>query len=445
MSQQKNTLGVGMAFMATIFFIFGFVTTFNITLSAKVKEVFQLSEFMAQLVNGVFFFTYFLLSFVCGTIIKKIGYKMGVIMGLFMVGIGSFLFFPAANIPSYPFFLIAIFIMASGVVFLQTAANPYVAVLGAPETSSGRLNLAQALNSIGTTIAPLLLSVFVFTSAASAMGAKAVQVPFLIIGTIVILIGIGIFFLRLPEISTQGGEKKKSVWKYPHVILGAIGIFCYVGAEVGTAAMIVPYLTAPHLGGLTTAIAAKYAAIYWGGAMIGRFFGSIMLSKISDNTKKYTYVALVLLFAFIAGWYITGYSINDGLIFLGISAVNFLAMLLGRSRTSITLAVFAVIAAILELVTMGSSGMVALWAVISIGFFNSVMFPNIFALSVDGLDNSEMSMASGIINTLIVGGAVVPVLMGVITDSVGVRWAFILPVFCYAYITYFALVGSKRR
>jgi len=260
----------------------------------------------------------------------------------------------------------------------------------------------------------------------------------------VILIGVGIFFLKLPEISTQG-EQKKSIWKYPHVLLGALGIFFYVGAEVGTAAMIVPYLTAPNLGGLTAAIAAKYAAIYWGGSMIGRFFGSIMLSKISDNTKKYTYVGLVLLFAFIAGWYITGSSASDGLIFMGISVVNFLAIQLGRSKTSITLAVFAAIAALLEIITMGTSGMIAMWAVISIGFFNSVMFPNIFALSVDGLDQSEMSMASGVINTLIVGGAVVPVLMGIIADHWSVRFAFILPVICYAYIMFFALIGSKHK
>lgn len=444
MTQQKNTLAVGMTFMSMIFLIFGFVTTFNITLSAKVKEVFQLSEFMAQLVNGVFFFTYFLLSFASGSIIKKIGYKMGVILGLFAVGIGSYLFYPAANIPSYPFFLVAIFVMASGVVFLQTAANPYVAALGAPSTASGRLNLTQALNSIGTTLAPLVLSVFVFTAAGTAMGAKSVQVPFLVIGTLVILIGIGIFFLKLPEISTQG-EQKKSIWKYPHVLLGALGIFFYVGAEVGTAAMIVPFLSNPDLVNLTPAIAAKFAAIYWGGAMIGRFFGSIMLSEISSNTKKYTFVILVLVFAFIAGWYITGYSTSDGLIFVMISLASFLAMQLGRSKTSITLAVFAAIAAILEFVTMGTSGTVAMWAVISIGFFNSVMFPNIFALSIDGLDKSEMSMASGVINTLIVGGAVIPVLMGLIADNFGIRYAFILPVISYIYILFFALVGSKHK
>jgi FHS family L-fucose permease-like MFS transporter len=293
-------------------------------------------------------------------------------------------------------------------------------------------------------LAPLVLSVFVFTAAGTAMGAKSVQVPFLVIGTLVILIGIGIFFLKLPEISTQG-EQKKSIWKYPHVLLGALGIFFYVGAEVGTAAMIVPYLSNPDLVNLTPAIAAKYAAIYWGGAMIGRFFGSIMLSEISSNTKKYTFVLLVLVFAFIAGWYITGYSASDGLIFVIISLASFLAMQLGRSKTSITLAVFAAIAAILEFVTMGTSGTVAMWAVISIGFFNSVMFPNIFALSVDGLDKSEMSMASGVINTLIVGGAVIPVLMGLIADNYSIRYAFILPVISYIYIVFFALVGSKHK
>jgi len=180
MTQQKNTLAVGMTFMSMIFFIFGFVTTFNITLSAKVKEVFQLSEFMAQLVNGVFFVTYFLLSIVSGSIIKKIGYKLGVILGLFGVGIGSYLFFPAANIPSYPFFLIAIFIMASGVVFLQTAANPYVAALGSSETASGRLNLTQALNSIGTTIAPLILGAFVLLPPALPWAPKLFRFPFLL-------------------------------------------------------------------------------------------------------------------------------------------------------------------------------------------------------------------------------------------------------------------------
>ena len=443
--QQSNSLRTGMVFMSMIFFIFGFITTFNITLKDKIQEVFELSSFMAQFVNGFFFFTYFLLSFVCGTFIKKIGYKNGVIAGLLLVAVGSFMFYPAANYESYAFFLAAIFVMASGVVFLQTAANPYVAALGTSETASGRLNLVQALNSIATTIAPWIASVFVFTAAAEALGAKAVQTPFLMIGVIVLLIAIGVYFVKLPAIESEEDTARKSVWKYPHVLLGALGIFCYVGAEVGIAAAIINYLGLPETGGLSKELASKYVAIYWGGAMIGRFFGSIMLSSISSDAKKYSYVLGVLVFAFIAGWFVTDYDVTSGLIFLAISVVNFLLMQLGKGKTNLTLAVFAVIALILVTVTVIWESPMALWAICSVGFFNSVMFPNIFALGVSGLDKSEMSMASGIINTLIVGGAVIPVVMGAMTDSLGIRMALILPVVCYLYIIFYALKGSKIR
>src|SRR5208283_3759669 len=257
MIQEKNNLRFGMAFMSMIFFIFGFVTTFNITLADKLKAVFDLSDFKAQLVNGAFFFAYFVLAFICGKTIKKIGYKQGVILGLILVGLGSFLFFPAAKTLSYPFFLVAIFVLASGLVFLQTAAIPYVVALGAPETASGRLNLTQALNSIATTIAPLIASIFVFRAASKVIdstlseaasahanalqAAQAVPVPFIIIGVLVIIIAVIIYFLKLPVISTEGTETK-SVWNHPHVLLGALGIFFYVGAEVGSAAMIQRYL-----------------------------------------------------------------------------------------------------------------------------------------------------------------------------------------------------------
>ncbi len=443
--QQNNSLRAGMMFMSMIFFIFGFITTFNITLKDKIQDVFELSSFMAQLVNGVFFVTYFFLSFTCGSIIKKIGYKNGVIAGLLLVAAGSFLFYPAASYESYASFLVAIFVMASGVVFLQTAANPYVAALGSADTSSGRLNLVQALNSIATTIAPWIASVFVFTAAAESMGAKAVQLPFVIIGVIVLLIALGVFFVKLPVIESQEDATRKSVWKYPHVLLGALGIFCYVGAEVGIAAAIIPYLALPETGALSSALAAKYVAIYWGGAMVGRFFGSIMLSKIASSAKNYTYVLYVLIFAFIAGWFVTEYDVQSGFIFLIIGVINFLLMQLGKGKTNLTLAVFALIAAGLVTLSLLWESTWALWAICSIGFFNSVMFPNIFALGVDDLDKSEMSMASGIINTLIVGGAVIPVVMGAMTDSLGIRMSLILPVACYLYIVFYALKGSKIR
>ena len=443
MTEQKNTQTAGMMFMGMIFFLFGFVTTFNITLADKFKSVFELSNFQAQLVNGAFFFTYFVLSFAAGGIIKKIGYKGGVILGLLLVAVGSFLFFPAAKAISFPFFLFAIFIMAGGVVFLQTAANPYVTALGPSETASGRLNLTQALNSIATYLAPILAGLFVFKAAAGAALNAAESVPttpFLIIGVVVIIIAVAIYLLKLPEISTQGVERK-SVWKHPHVVLGAVGIFCYVGAEVGSAAMLQRYFQEALQ--MARNDAAMMIALYWGGAMVGRFYGSFMLSNV-EKSKKYLYTVLVLLLALFVGWFVRK-EITDGLIFAGIAAVNYLAMQLGRGNASRSLAVFGIIAALLLLVVMSVSGPVILWVGLSIGFFNSIMFPNIFALGVEGLDKGELSMASGLINTMIVGGAVVPVLMGLIADGVGVRFAFILPILCYLYIVFFALVGSKRR
>lgn len=432
-----------MAFMGMIFFLFGFVTTFNITLADKFKAVFELSNAQAQLVNGAFFFTYFVLSFAAGGIIKKIGYKSGVILGLLLVAVGSFLFFPAAKALSYPFFLFAIFVMAGGVVFLQVAANPYVTALGPSETASGRLNLTQALNSIATYIAPLLAGLFVFRTVADAALDVAESIPttpFLIIAIVVIVIAIAIYFLKLPEISTQGIERK-SVWKYPHVVLGALGIFCYVGAEVGTAAMLQRYFQ--EALGIANTQAAMMIALYWGGAMVGRFYGSFMLSDVKES-KKYIYTVLVLLLALFVGWFVRK-EITDGLIFAGIAFVNYLAMRLGRGNASRSLAVFGLIAALLLVVVMLAGGPIILWLGLSVGFFNSIMFPNIFTLGVDGLDKGELSMASGLINTLIVGGAVIPVLMGLIADSMGVRFAFILPILCYLYIVFFALVGSKRR
>jgi len=454
MTEQKRTQTAGMAFMGMIFFLFGFVTTFNITLADKFKAVFDLSNAEAQLVNGAFFFTYFVLSFAAGGIIKRIGYKGGVILGLLLVAAGSFLFFPAAKALSFPFFLFAIFIMAGGVVFLQVAANPYVTALGPSETASGRLNLTQALNSIATYIAPIIASVFVFkTAAESALSAaevpdvlnpseaaESVPTPFLIIAVIVIIIAVAVYLLKLPVIPTRGVERK-SVWKYPHVILGAVAIFFYVGAEVGSAAMLQRYFQ--EALSIAQSDAAAMIALYWGGAMVGRLYGSFMLSNV-EKSKKYLYAILVLGLALFVGWFVR-YEITDGLIFAGIALVNYLAMQLGRGNASRSLAVFGLIAATLLLVVMLANGPVILWLGLSIGFFNSIMFPNIFALGVDGLDKGELSMASGLINMLIVGGAVIPVLMGLVADGMGVRYAFILPIICYLYIVFYALVGSKHK
>ena len=469
MEQKTNgNLRLGMTFMASIFFIFGFITNFNIAMKDQVQLAFDLKtlypgweNFFAQLVNGVFFFAYFCFSFLCGMIIKKIGYKNGVIVGLLLVATGSYLFFPAVSVLSYPLFLGAIFVMATGVVFLQTAANPYVAALGPQETAPARLNLTQALNGVATTIAPYLAGILVLAPAVLALkngssaqeAADFVKMPFVIIGSIVVLIAIGIVFIKLPEIKGDVTVASMSALRKPQVWLGAIGIFCYVGAEVGTASQLSNYLTG--LLDMAKDEAVKLTAIYWGGQMIGRFFGSILLGTLPKNLK-YKYSLYILVFAFIVGWFIFSAGVKEGtfvfisqpiygLIFFSIAAINFVLMLLGRGIANVSLGIFGAVNMLLVLFGFLLPPQLGMWCLLSVGFFNSIMFPNIFSLSVNDLDPSEMPIASGIINTMIVGGSVVPLLMGAVTDSVSIKAALLVPILCYGYITFFALKGSKIR
>ncbi len=467
MEQKQTNYGLGMTFMAAIFFIFGFITNFNIAMKDQVQVAFDLKtlypgyeNFLAQLVNGVFFFAYACFSFLCGSIIKKIGYKNGVITGLILVAAGSYIFFPAVSILSYPLFLGAVFVMATGVVFLQTAANPYVAALGPQETAPARLNLTQALNGVATTIAPFLAGVLVLapavlainSGASAAEAAEYVKMPFIIIGSVVLVIAFGIAFINLPAITGDTTIPSKSVLRKPQVWLGALGIFAYVGAEVGVAGQIAPYLKA---SGVAVDLAVKLSAIYWGGAMVGRFFGSILLSTL-PNAKKYQYSVLVMVFAFFVGWFITSAKVEEGqfifdsqplngLIFLSIAIANFFLMMLGKGKANVALGIFGTVNILLIVAAFILPAEVGMWCLLSIGFFNSIMFPNIFSLGVNDLDPSEMPLASGIINTLIVGGAVIPVLMGAFTDAFTARFALLIPIVCYAYITFFALKGSKIR
>lgn len=445
MSQKNNNLVVGMSVFGAIFFIFGFATTFIVTLSAPVKEIFGLSEFNAQLLSSAFFIAYPLMSIPTGKIIDRIGYKWTVIAGLILMALGSFIYIPAANMPSFPIFLAATFVLATGVVFLQVAANPYVTAIGPESTASSRLNLTQALNSIATMIAPWLISVAIFKGltfpADAAIAAERVPMPFIIMGLIVLIVAVAIFSIKLPVIQSEKSEKK-SIWNRTHVVLGAVAIFMYVGAEVGNAGLIVNYLKT-NLGMLPQE-ASTYAAIYWGGAMVGRFFGSFMFSDIS-STKKLTYALPVLVLAAISGSFVTEWNWNIGLIFTGIALVNFIIMQIGKGKAAQTLAVFALVAALLDLAATFTTGSVALWTVISIGLFNSIMFPNIFSLAVKDLDKGELSGASGLINALILGGAIIPPIMGFVADSMGYTWAFIVPAICYLYIFYYAVSGSKIR
>lgn len=458
MEKKSNNLLVGMSVFGAIFFIFGFATTFIIQLSAPVMAVFDLTEFQAQLLTSAFFIAYPIMSVPTGILVNRIGYKWTVSLGLILMAIGSLVFIPAARIPSYPLFLMATFILATGVVFLQVSANPYVTAIGPESSASSRLNLTQALNSIATMVAPWLIAVAIFrgldlpaipTEAQElAYGlevATRIPFPFIVMALIVIVVAITLFLIKLPVIAVNKADTStKSVYKHPHVLLGAFAIFCYVGAEVGNAGLMVNYLRGGSLQ-LSAEMASTYAAIYWGGAMVGRFFGSIMFSDIKNGLKKYIYVALVLVLALVSGAFVTEWNWTIGAIFTGVAFVNFIIMQFGGGKPARTLAIFALVAGLLGLVTTFTQGQVALWTVISIGLFNSIMFPNIFSLAVKDLKGGELAGASGIINALIIGGAIIPPLMGSIADNYSYTYAYIVPAICYLYIFFFAVKGSKIR
>ena len=446
MNNKSNNMVVGMSVFGAIFFIFGFATTFIITLTAPIKEIFGLSETAAQLVTSAFFITYPIMSIPTGKLIDRIGYKATVIAGLFLMALGSFIFIPAAKMPSFPIFLVGTFVLATGVVFLQVAANPYVTALGPDSSASSRLNLTQALNSVATMIAPWLISVAIFKGLTfpqdNMVAAERVPMPFIVMGVFVILVAVALMMIKLPAIKSEGAAEKKSVWKYPHVVLGAFAIFVYVGAEVGNAGLLVNYLRTS--AGISSEMASTYAAIYWGGAMIGRFFGSFMFTD-RPMGKKLTFLVPVLILAFVSGSFVTDWNWTIGATFTGAAVVNFIIMLVGRGKAARTLAIFALAAAVLDITTTFTGGSIALWTIISIGLFNSIMFPNIFSLAVKDLDKAELSSASGLINALIIGGAIIPPLMGSIADGAGYTWAFLVPAVCYLYIFWYAVKGNTIR
>ncbi len=413
--EEKN-YNTALTVLTSLFFMWGFLTALNDILIPHLKAVFSLNYAQAMLVQFVFFAAYFITSLPSGYIVEKIGYKKGIVIGLIAAGIGCLLFYPAAAVRYYPLFLFAFFILATGITLLQVAANPYVSILGKPEMASSRLNLTQAFNSLGTTIAPFFGSILILSVAvkstdeiaklsASQLSAyklaesSAVQVPYLGLAAALFILAAAIAFIKLPEIKAESNEDGNtngtydhlhaSAWKYKHVLLGAVGIFVYVGAEVAIGSFLVNYLGEKNIGGLTEAQAGKYVSLYWGGAMVGRFIGSAVLRKLKPG------------------------------IVLGFNSI---------------------VAGGLVIITMIFSGQVAMWSVLLVGLFNSIMFPTIFTLGIAGL-GKHTGQASGILIMAIVGGALIPVLQGFLADNIGIHHAFILPVLCYLYIAYYGYKG----
>ena len=433
--------------------MWGFITCLNDILIPYLKGSFTLSNFQANLVQFAFFgayfvgsVVYFLLSFFSGDPIAKAGYKKSLITGLLVSGAGCVLFYPAAQLHSFGFFLTALFCLGIGFTILQIAANPYVSLLGEPETASSRLNMAQSFNSFGTTIAPVIGGYFIFEYffVAGADNSEAVKTPYLILAGAFVLLAFLIGSSKLPKVTSEEQiEKKAGALKHPHLIFGMIAVFCYVGAEVAIGSNIVSFLGLEKMGGMEEAKASKFLAFYWGGAMIGRFTGSISLSKMTKE-KKYLLMAVASLGSALLIYLITGIAFREVAYFLIFMVVNFVGFILGKSKPARTLAVFALVAVILLLIGVHTEGSLAMWCILAIGLFNSIMWSNIFTLAIDGL-GKYTSQGSGLLIMMILGGALISPLQGLIADQTDVQTAFLAPVVCYVYLFYYGAKGYQVR
>jgi FHS family L-fucose permease-like MFS transporter len=379
--------------MTCLFFFWGFITVLNDILIPFLKESFDLNYTQAMLVQFCFFGAYFIVSPFAGRLIDKVGYQQGIVIGLLTTAAGCCLFYPSASLHLYPLFLFGFFVLASGITILQVAANPYVAALGPEKTAASRLNLAQAANSFGTTVGPIVGAALILGVVAA--DASAVQGPYLMIAALLVVAAIVFRSIKLPVLTHMESEEKAegSVWEHRHLVLGALAIFLYVGGEVSIGSFLVNYFSESTIGGLTTAEAGEMVAYYWGAAMIGRLIGAVLMNYVADT--KY-------------------------------------------------LAINALIAIVMIVVSMNTSGSLAMWSILAVGFFNSIMFPTIFTLAVKGL-GSMTSKGSGFVCQAIVGGALIPLVQGVAADTMGIQLSFIVPMLCYIYIGWYALNGAERK
>jgi len=403
-----------LSILTSLFFIWGFITCLNDILIPHLKAMFTLDYTQAMLVQFCFFGAYFMMSVPSGYYVDKMGYKNGIITGLFIAGLGCLLFYPAAGAHSYAFFLGAFFVLASGITLLQVAANPFVTVLGSPETASSRLTLTQAFNSLGTTLAPYLGAVFILSVSQKSTDeiylfdaqqlvtvqteqATAVQNAYLLLAGVLFALAIIFALIKLPTIQSQSHQNEQtkttliSAWHYPHLILGAVAIFVYVGSEVAIGSFLVSFLGQTDIAALSVQDAGKYVSFYWGGAMIGRFVGVALMQKI---------------------------------------------------QSSRLLAFHALAAVLLILTAIFAKGDLAMWSLLAVGLCNSIMFPTVFSLALNGL-GSHTGQGSGILCVAIVGGAIIPLVQGMIADNVGLQMALFLPVSCYFYIGFYGLRYSK--
>lgn len=428
--QPQETQKFAFIAMTCLFFFWGFITVLNDILIPFLKESFDLNYTQAMLVQFCFFGAYFIVSPLANRLIDKIGFQYGLVVGLLTTALGCLLFYPSASFDAYVLFLASLFVLGGGITILQVAANPYVAALGPEKTAASRLNAAQFANSFGTWIGPMIGASLILGAVAA--DASAVQMPYLAMAGVLVAAALLFRLIKLPKLThveADGSNEQESLMthllfsgaiilamalglttvagiivvvafaynligfrEHRQMVLGALAIFLYVGGEVSIGSFLVNYFAESSIAGMEIAEAGEMVAYYWGAAMVGRFIGAIMMYYVSST--KY-------------------------------------------------LAVNAVIAIVMIVVSMNTSGSLAMWSILAVGFFNSIMFPTIFTLAVKGL-GSMTSKGSGLVCQGIVGGALIPVVQGVAADSIGIQLSFIVPMLCYIYIGWYALRGADQ-
>lgn len=402
--------GPALTLLASLFFMWGFITVINNTLLPHLRSVFDLSYTQTTMIESVWFIAYFVASIPAAKLIERIGYKRSLVVGLGVMAAGALGMIPAARIPSYGVTLIALFIIACGITLLQVAANPYVAVVGKPETASSRLNLVQAFNSLGTTLAPLFGGYLILgrsTSGTAEAGtvltqterladAQSVQLPYLIVAGVLVLLAIIIARFPLPSMGTatrraaREERKHHSLWNHRNLVLGVPAIFIYLIAEIGVSNLFINFVSQPEIGNLTHEQASRYLFLLWGGMMVGRFLGSFAMRNLPPD----------------------------------------------RVLAAAAIGAFAVM-----MVAASATGHAAMWALISVGLFHSIMFPTIFTLGIRGL-GPLTEEGSGLLVMAIAGGALV-VVQGWIADHYGLQTSFLLTAACELYVLFYALWGSR--
>lgn len=419
---QNRNYTAPMVIMTALFFMIGFITVFNDVLIPSLKLVFDLKPWQATLIQFCFFGAYGIMAYPSGEIIKRVGYKKGLMIGLATMGIGLLLFVPASMVVSYAFFLFALFVVASGLTILQVAINPYMSVLGPPETAAARLTIGGSFNSLATFLGPIIGGATVLAGIddmTTIERAEHVQGPYIMIAVITILIAVILYFIQLPKLNTDSGSKVKlqgSAFDFRNLNLGAFAIFFYVGAEVAIGTILVIYLKdSAAMGNIKEELGSSYLAYYWMGAMIGRFAGIFLLRLVSAQ-KALTFVT---------------------------AAATILVVL---SMTSPFMNMWIDVP-VIQLKSFSFESIhvpMASLLLVIVGLFNSIMWPSIFPLGIRGL-GKHTSQASGIMVTMVIGGAFIPLIQGGLVEIMDYRYSFIIVVLCYLYLFYYGVSGHKSK